>query len=717
VRSAAALGALSLGALCSELPPSCRTVPQAACTGGGCEWAIVSRTGVCLSTAEAAWLQAKEDPPCLKEAADVSTLAGNLPGPSDGVGSAASLRWPIGITITDDGSTAFVADSSENKIRRVDLSTATVTTLAGSGYGSSDGVGTAAFFKNPAGIAVTANGRSVVVADQDNNKVRMIDILTGAVTTLAGSGAEGSSDGSGTSATFLYPRGVATTPDGAAVLVSDSGNHRLRRIQIDGAVVSTLAGQVSDEGIGIEGGYVDGIGSDARFSWPCAIVITPDGTSAFVADASNARVRRVDLSTASVTTLAGGGYGSSDGVGTAAFFKNPYGVSLTANGGSVVVADQNNNKVRMIDILTGAVTTLAGSGAEGSSDGSGTWATFKYPRGVATTPDGAAVLVSDSGNHKLRLIHLCLGCPVNTVLRMIDQGPLACDCEQGYTPLSSTGTCEACAPGSYKSSSGSHPCHPCAAGKYSTQLGASNGSLVCQPCAAGKHSSIAGADSSSACQDCAAGKFSTRIGASHAGTCEGCGEGKYSMASGVTTCLSCAAGKYSTQLGASTGMPCRECAAGKYSTQLGASSVTTCLSCAAGKYSTQLGASTGMPCRECASCISYFGNKSALSVSRNCPSCVWTGVDDQTDGKPEAAADAFELIVVSASIQIAEEDFDEQMIRDFERVIAYRVGVPTSRVTVTVQDDDSARFILCVYLVLAALAPGSYCACILCLQL
>ena len=122
---------------------------------------------------------------------EVTTFAGNLPGPSDGVGTGANLRWPMGIAVTAHGTSALVADSSENKIRMVDLRTAAVRTLAGGAWGSMDGLGTAALFRNPAGVAITQDGIYVVVADQDNNKLRLIELATGAVTTLAGSGTEG----------------------------------------------------------------------------------------------------------------------------------------------------------------------------------------------------------------------------------------------------------------------------------------------------------------------------------------------------------------------------------------------------------------------------------------------------------------------------------------------------------------------------------------------
>ena len=110
-------------------------------------------------------------------------------------------------------------------------------------------------------------------------------------------------------------------------MVADSGNHRLRVVDIDSGDVWTLAGSgtVAEKGTG----PVDGIGTTARFYWPSGVVIT----------------------------LAGGAYGSNDGSGTAAQFKSPFGIALSPDGASAVVADQDNNKIRTIELATGAVTT------------------------------------------------------------------------------------------------------------------------------------------------------------------------------------------------------------------------------------------------------------------------------------------------------------------------------------------------------------------------
>jgi serine/threonine-protein kinase len=174
-------------------------------------------------------------------AQQVTTLAGSGGyGSTDGTGAAASFTDPRGVAVGADG-TVYVADQLSNKIRKI-TAAGVVTTLAGSGsYDSADGTPTTASFKNPRGVAVTADG-TVYVADYAANKIRKIT-AAGMVTTLAGSGLSVSRDGTGTEASFYGPNGVAVGPDGA-VYVAEVDSNKIRKITVSGGVatVSTLAG-------------------------------------------------------------------------------------------------------------------------------------------------------------------------------------------------------------------------------------------------------------------------------------------------------------------------------------------------------------------------------------------------------------------------------------------------------------------------------------------
>jgi hypothetical protein len=234
-----------------------------------------------------------------------------------------------------------------------------VTTLAGLALstGSTNGVGTIAQFNQPQGVSFSPDGVYALVADQSNHLIRRITISTASVTTLAGDAAStGSTNGLGTIARFNYPRGVSISPDGVYALVADYSNHLIRHIVISTASVTTLAGAAGS------GGSANGVGTIARFENPVGVSIAPDGVYALVADFSNHLIHHIIISTANVTTLAGRATfsGSTDGVGTIAQFNNPQGVSISPDGVYALVVDTKNHLIRHIIISTASVTTLAG---------------------------------------------------------------------------------------------------------------------------------------------------------------------------------------------------------------------------------------------------------------------------------------------------------------------------------------------------------------------
>jgi hypothetical protein len=320
----------------------------------------------------------------------VTTLAGSSQGSTDGTGTSARFDSPRGITT--DGTNLYVSDTGNNRIRKIVIDNGTVTTLAGSSSGFLDNAtGTSARFNNPMGI--TTDGTNLYVADYDNHRIRKIVISTGVVTTLAGGSSSGSTDNAtGTSASFNNPHGITT--DGTNLYVADYLNHRIRKIVIDNGTVTTLAGQ-SDNGstdatgtsasfnrpggiilvgsnlyvtdvhghkirkIIISTGVVttfagstsfgsaDGTGTSARFKHPT--FITSDGTNLYVTDGGNHTIRKIVISTGVVSTLAGsaGSSGSADGTGTSARFSSPH--EITSDGTNLYVADRNNHKIRKIE--------------------------------------------------------------------------------------------------------------------------------------------------------------------------------------------------------------------------------------------------------------------------------------------------------------------------------------------------------------------------------
>jgi hypothetical protein len=227
----------------------------------------------------------------------VTTLAGmprQPPGSTDGADAAAYFNFPGGVA-TDSGGNVYVADTNNHTIRKITPG-GVVSTLAGTAglVGSTDGIGSAARFYYPRGMATDSVG-NVYVADSINDTIRMIT-PAGVVTTFAGSAAQpGSTDGTGAAARFNSPSGVATDSAGN-VYVADSGNNTIRKITSAG-VVTTLAGTAGQTGT------TDGVGAVAQFYYPTAVA-TDSASNVYVADTNNILIRKITPS-GDVGTLAG----------------------------------------------------------------------------------------------------------------------------------------------------------------------------------------------------------------------------------------------------------------------------------------------------------------------------------------------------------------------------------------------------------------------------
>jgi RHS repeat-associated protein len=334
----------------------------------------------------------------------VTTIAGlaGAPGFADGVASQARFQNPAGVAVGADDS-LYIADAGNNRIRAVrlqpDLSGNpqwVVSTVAGNGTaGFADGPAATAQFKNPQGVSVDAGG-VVYVADTLNHRIRKI-ALDGTVSTIAGNGTAGFTNGTGTQARFNSPRGLAVDPQGN-IYVADTGNAAVRLINSAGQV-STVAGD----------GSIGSTDLPPRFDSPAGVAVHGSIVYVYLVDKGNHRIRRLD-STGTVITVAGQGRGFADGSATNARFAEPSGIAIDASG-KIIVTDALNSLIRQVDPnlaasgASGAVSTLAGSGERGQADGAGSLAGFFTPRGIASM-SSSAIIVADTGNHTLRRLTL-----------------------------------------------------------------------------------------------------------------------------------------------------------------------------------------------------------------------------------------------------------------------------------------------------------------------
>jgi sugar lactone lactonase YvrE len=265
-----------------------------------------------------------------------------------------------------------------------------VTTFAGdTTAGFAEGTGTAARFTYPEGVTTDAAG-NVYVADTYNSRIRKIT-PGGVVTTLAGNGIPGFKDTIGAFAQFNFPLAIATDAAGN-VYVAEYISNCIRKITPTG-VVSTLAGSSTV-------GFVNATGTAARFNRPSGVTVDASG-NVYVGDLFNNCIRKI-TSQGVVTTYAGTGIaGFKDSTALLARFNGPSGMAIDALG-NIYVAEQGNNRIRKIT-PTGIVSTLAGSGAAGFKDSTGTLAMFNVPFGVATDAAGN-VYVADFFNNRIRKI-------------------------------------------------------------------------------------------------------------------------------------------------------------------------------------------------------------------------------------------------------------------------------------------------------------------------
>lgn len=282
-----------------------------------------------------------------------------------GMATAAYLSSPTGVALDTTGN-IYVADDGNARIRKVTVATGIITTVAGSGTAGYTGDGSAATsaqLNHPKSVAVDTSG-NLYIADTSNNRVRKVTAATGIITTLAGDGTAGfSGDGAAASAAQLSaPKGVAVDATGD-VYIADTDNHRIRKVIAATGIITTAAGN----GTGGRGPEpIDATSTNLFF--PAGVSVDTGGHF-YIADTSSHRIRKVDADTGILTTIAGNsaaGYGGDGGTAAAATINNPNGVAVDS-AGNVYIADTSNNRVRkaVVPVETPTHLTLTRSGTSG----------------------------------------------------------------------------------------------------------------------------------------------------------------------------------------------------------------------------------------------------------------------------------------------------------------------------------------------------------------
>jgi trimeric autotransporter adhesin len=342
----------------------------------------------------------------------ISTVAGNgTQGFSNNVlATSAQFNTPLGVAV-DGAGNLYIANIYDSIVQVVLKSTGIVSTVAGgggapgqdNGYSGDGGPGTSAQLYYPSSVAVDGAG-NIFIADSSNNVIRKLAAVSGIITTVAGNGTAGYSGDGGpaTSATLNNPYGVAV--DGAGNLyIADKNNNVVRKVSTSTGLISTIAGNGTG-GFSGDGGPA----TSAQLGTVYSVALDSVG-NLFIADYSNDRIRKVEVSTGIISTVAGNGtfgYNGDGGAATSAELNSVEGVAVDG-AGNIYIADLFNNRVRMVSAGTGLISTIAGNGTKGYSGDGGpaTSAELSNPSGVFVDGDGN-IYIGDAGNFVVREVNV-----------------------------------------------------------------------------------------------------------------------------------------------------------------------------------------------------------------------------------------------------------------------------------------------------------------------
>jgi sugar lactone lactonase YvrE len=329
----------------------------------------------------------------------ISTVAGNGRQGFSGDGAAATLatlRTPTGVVV-DAAGNVYVSDTANDRVRRIDASTGLIDTFAGGGN-PSDNVGdggpaTAANVAQPWGLALDGKG-NLFIAENNGRRVRKVNLASRLISTVAGNGTAGSSGdgGSATSAQLAGPLSVAVDPAGN-LFIADAANERIRRVDAQSGAIETFAGNGTHD-------LADDVpATQTGLFFPDVVALDAAGANLYILDTFHGRVRKVAVASRVITTVAGGGSGGDGGQAKdASIGYYPFGLALDG-AGNVYIAD---GRVRKITTATGVIDTIAGGGTYVGDGGPAKQALLRYPQGLAIDPRSSDLLIVDSFAWRVR---------------------------------------------------------------------------------------------------------------------------------------------------------------------------------------------------------------------------------------------------------------------------------------------------------------------------
>ncbi len=302
------------------------------------------------------------------------------------------LEFPGKVLADQTGGRLFISDTNHNRVLMADLAGNVSSVIGSGGSGLKDGAFKEAELHQPQGLALSEDGKTLFIADTENHALRAADLAKGTLTTLAGTGQQARQipvNAPAKQTALSSPWDLARVGD--SLYLAMAGVHQIWVMDLKSNTIRVLAGTGRE-------GAVDGANAEAGFAQPSGLAT--DGQRLFVADSEVSSIRAVQLGAPGATsTLAGSGdlfgFGRADGMGKAARFQHPLGVALDEN--TLYVADTFNGLIRKIDLKSGNVSTIAGTGA--TDPGTADSPNFYEPGGLSLA--GNVLYVADTNHHRI----------------------------------------------------------------------------------------------------------------------------------------------------------------------------------------------------------------------------------------------------------------------------------------------------------------------------